>query len=66
MRREPRTTMVTPMYCLTINDARWLRLGVFTTAQAARDALAEYLARAPQLKPQASGVERIYVSRRPR
>jgi hypothetical protein len=58
--------MVAPMYCVTIDDARWLRLGVFTTAQAARAAADAYLAQATRLRPPTTGVERVYVSRRPR
>jgi hypothetical protein len=54
------------MYCVVIDDARWLRLGVFSTAQAARDACAEYVAGRTFMRPVKTDIERVYVSRRPR
>jgi hypothetical protein len=57
---------ISPMYCITIGNARWLRLGVFTTVKEARRVADEYHQQHPWLRADSIGVERVYLTQRPR
>jgi hypothetical protein len=64
--RCPPAPTLTPRYCVVVDGARWLHLGVFTTAAAAEERIKSFRASSPLLRDAKCTTEAVWVSRRPK
>ena len=62
--RCPPQPMLTPRYCVVVDGARWLHLGVFSPAAAATARLDSFRASSPLLRDAKCATEPVWVSRR--
>lgn len=56
--------LLVPRYCVVVAGARWLHLGVFSTAAAADARIESFRASSPLLRDAQCSVEPVWVSRR--
>lgn len=64
--RCPPQPTLAPRYCVVVDGTRWLHLGVFSTAAAAKARIESFRASSPLLHNAKCTTEPVWVSRRPK